>query len=496
MIIHEILGLSIITVAALTVLISAELLKRSTKLPTELTRKFAHVGSGMAVLTIPLVIDSHWTVLILSVSFAGLMAGTHLTGLLGSVHGVGRGVGGVLWYPFTAWLTYLLVFDVMEAGFILYAIPILVLAMADAMGAIVGKSYGRHSYEVMDQHHRTLEGSAAVFGMALICIHIPLLVSGIAGRTETLLISICVALAAAMLETVSVYGLDNLLVPFGTLFMLVHLLPMSTDEILLQLALLASCAVGTVIVSWRKCSTAGGTVSLLLAGFAIWTTGGARWIVPFAGLMATFMVYERLSPVASRHTKSRYALGTAVSGLAIPAALAIAHEIVTGADLQRALYQAFIAALACDAAVIFFMLPQNHTFRIKRLRRSMATKDLWQYTPTLGKTCFAIVGAAVPVTLALTFDHRDLLASSMPAVWGMFGLVAFVIVASVMRSSQHMCPACGSVTLRGLYCCTDNRIGEPTTRSSAMSLSFRETFLAANTIAAVAAAGAVLWLGN
>ena len=176
LVMHEVIGTLTIGAIAISVLVLAELLKRTTSLPTELTRKFAHIGSGLAVLLIPVFIDSSVTVLLLAGGFAALMFGTHVTGLLQGVHGVGRGVGGVLWYPVTAWLTFFLVFDVRDGEYLEYAIPILVLACADAMGAVVGKRWGRHRYEVIPGHFRSLEGSSAFFVVALACITVPLAV--------------------------------------------------------------------------------------------------------------------------------------------------------------------------------------------------------------------------------------------------------------------------------------------------------------------------------
>ena len=163
-VLHEALGLGIITAVALTVFALAEVLKAFTSFPTEWTRKLAHTGAGGAVLLIPVVIDSHWTVAIVAGGFALLMVVTSSMGLLSSVHGVGRGVGGVLWYPFTAWLLYFTVFNLLDEPYVMYAIPVLVLATADALGALVGKSYGRLRYRVTEDHQRSIEGTLAVFG--------------------------------------------------------------------------------------------------------------------------------------------------------------------------------------------------------------------------------------------------------------------------------------------------------------------------------------------
>ncbi|MBC7643714.1 MAG: hypothetical protein H7123_01215 [Thermoleophilia bacterium] len=490
--VHEALGVGYTGAIALGSMILADVLHRTTSLSNEVTRKVSHIGSGIAVLLIPALIDSAITVFVLCAGFAVLMVVTHFSGLLQGMHGVGRGVGGVLWYPLTAFTMYALVFNVMHAPFYMYAIPILVLATADAMGAVVGKRWGRHRYEVIGDHFRSIEGSTAVFTTALIGVAGWLSFTNQLPFINLLLISLATALGVTMLETVSVYGLDNFLVPFGTLFFLHFLSPLSVVELIGQFVLLAACLTGVVLISWKKCTTAGGMVSLLMAAYVVWATGGDAWIMPFTGLLLTFAIYERLSPVADTHTKNRYALGTAASGLAVPVLIALAHDTMKSWN-GDALYTAFLAALACDAAIIFFMLPQNRSFVFKRLRRSFATRDLFQPAPTLGKVPLPTVGAAIPLACqpgGLPATPTTVLVLGL----ALSGVAVFVISAATLRSSHVMCPACGGVNLRGLYCCQDKRLGEGATRATAYSMSFRETFLMANTVAALAAAGVVIWL--
>lgn len=493
---REVAGSLIVGALAISMLVGSELLKRFTPLPRETTRKFAHTGSGCALLSIPFVIDSHWTVLALSISFCLLMVVTHLTGLLSSVHGVGRGVGGVLWYPFTGWLVYYVVYEQFHEGFVLYAVPILVLAAADAFGALVGTSYGRHRYEVMEGHFRSIEGSTAFFVVAFFCIHVPLLLGNVTGRAETLLVSIIIALLAALLETISVYGLDNLIVPFGVLFVLERIDHLPVGDLLLRLVLLSACAAIVTAINWRKQGTAGGLVSLLLMLYGTWTLAGLTWLGPLAGMLVAFVLYERLSPVELTHTKSRYEMGTAVAALTVPALLVIGNELVRGAEAQYALFVAFLAALAADAAVIFYMLPQNRTFRFKRLRRAVTTQGAWQYGVTPGKVAFALVGAALPVvfgTAVPTVLGRSDAAHNadlgLALVLGSLGLSIFLLAASNPRA-HYACPACGSVTLRGLYCCQDERLGDGS-QEGWRSLTFRKAFLLANSTAALAVIAAL-----
>src|SRR4051794_24960074 len=114
-VLHETLGLLAVSTIAIASMLLAEVLSRTTNVAREITRKIAHVGSGIGVLAIPVFIDSAITVLVLCVTFALLMIGTNKLGLLQGMHGVGRGLGGVLWYPTTAFVLFALVYNVMHA---------------------------------------------------------------------------------------------------------------------------------------------------------------------------------------------------------------------------------------------------------------------------------------------------------------------------------------------------------------------------------------------
>ncbi len=167
------------------------------------------------MLVIPVVIDTSWTVLVLDGGFAALLLlGTHALGMLQGVHGVDRGVGGVLGTrPPRGDL--LLVFDVHDGSYLTYAIPVARGACADAMGAIVGRRWGRHRYEVVPGHFRSVEGSTAFFVVALACITVPLTL-GAGGRSVRALVVGGARVAPRHgVRSVSVHGLDYLLVPWA-----------------------------------------------------------------------------------------------------------------------------------------------------------------------------------------------------------------------------------------------------------------------------------------
>lgn len=496
LLLHEVIGTLTISVIAIGVLVLAEVLKRTTSLPTELTRKFAHIGSGLAVLLIPAFIDSSWTVLVLAASFAGLMFGTHVTGLLQGVHGVGRGVGGVLWYPVTAWLTFFLVFDVRQGQYLEYAIPILVLACADAMGAVVGKRWGRHRYEVVPGHFRSLEGSLAFFVVALTCIVVPLAGGLGIDPWRALAVGALVAVLATAFESVSVHGLDNLLVPFGTLLFLDRYLHLEWSALALQGALILAIASVTVAIQWRRPATGGAGAAFVLSVYTVLVLGGWAWLPPLAGLVLTFVVYERLTPVDGKFAKARYEMGTALIGLTVPVVLVLLHASFDDPRIAHGLYVGYVASVACQGAVLCFLLPQHRSFRFGRIRRLITVRDPWQHAPTAGKLMLAAAGAATVLLLPFAAlrpqaaFHAPAFELATVALACAAGLAAFITIAAT-TCARRACAACGNVTLHGLGCCHALDLGHGDTVSM-RTMTFRKTYLAANSLAAASAAMVVV----
>ncbi len=151
-----------ISAAILLLFGAAEVIGRTTDVPTEYTRKLTHVGAGVVVISFPWLITSPWTVGILAIAFLGILVIGRATGQLSSVHGVERKTSGAYYYPFAVLGTFWLA----KGDPLLYCVPIAVMALADTVAALVGKRRGAIHYKVFD-NSRTLEGSLCFFGMAL-----------------------------------------------------------------------------------------------------------------------------------------------------------------------------------------------------------------------------------------------------------------------------------------------------------------------------------------
>ena len=275
----------------------------------ELPRKLLHAGSGLLTLSFPFLFDRLWPVLLLTAGSATLIAAVKfikpLRRPLGNVvDGVSRTTLGEIYFPISVAIVFALS---LGRSALLFCVPILVLTLADATGALVGLRYGHTRFEGAS---KSVEGSVAFLVVAFFCIHIPLLLWSTIGRSETLLISLTMALLVMLLEGSAWRGLDNLFIPIGGFFLLQAYLPLGSDE-LLRRFVVTSILVLVVLVSRR--STTMLDDSLLVGAFlcyVTWALAGWRWIVPPA---IGFLGFSLYSPDAPSDGRRFHTTGTMLS---------------------------------------------------------------------------------------------------------------------------------------------------------------------------------------
>ena len=110
----------------------------------EILRKLMHVFMGLVTASFPWLFDAAWPVLVLAVGSIVVLlvvrSGAALTqSVRGVLHGVERTSWGELLFP----LSVALVFVLADGDPLLYSVPILILALADAVAALIGIRYGQ-----------------------------------------------------------------------------------------------------------------------------------------------------------------------------------------------------------------------------------------------------------------------------------------------------------------------------------------------------------------
>ncbi len=265
----------------------------------ELVRKFAHVGTGLATLSLPYLFHTTWPVLVLcALSIAGMLAIRLISPLkqgLGSVlHSVARSSGGEIYFP----LSVAILFPLARGNVLLFIIPILILTFADAVAALTGGRYGLTHYHGAGGE-KSAEGSVAFFMVAFLSTHIPLLLMTDTARAKTLLIGLCMGLTAMLLEAIAWRGLDNLFIPLGGFILLKVYLGLDDRALISRLCVVLGLVI--LLHIFRRHATLDTTALLGAAfvGYIVWAVGGWKWLVP---PLALFVSYPLLSPRNPRNT--------------------------------------------------------------------------------------------------------------------------------------------------------------------------------------------------
>jgi phytol kinase len=248
---------------------------------------------GAVALTFPWLFRNAWPVLLLAaISITLLMAIRSIPALKTSlgevVGGVDRTSNGDIYFPIAICVLYV----VSGGSRLLYCIPLLILTLGDATAALAGVRYGLTKYTAPDGT-KSLEGSAALFAVAFMSIHVPLLLFSNTGRLQCLLIAATLALLVMLLEAIAWGGTDNLWLPLGAFAILHIFMHMSVEA--LAGRLIVSAGLVLLVILWRGKSTLrdDALIVSVLTAYSCWTLGGWRWLI-FPVIV--FLTYPLLAP--------------------------------------------------------------------------------------------------------------------------------------------------------------------------------------------------------
>jgi phytol kinase len=171
---------------------------------------------GLVTLPLPWIFASPWPVIAMGVgAIAFLLAIATIAPLRsrfgGALGATGRPSIGEFAFPVGIALMFVLAHDdpVMFVG------PVLTLTLADAAAALFGVYFGRRPVTV-PSGKKSIEGSAAFYAVAVLCVQGVLVIWHRAIGIDALLLGLATAATLVLLEAVAVQGFDNLLIPLAT----------------------------------------------------------------------------------------------------------------------------------------------------------------------------------------------------------------------------------------------------------------------------------------
>ncbi len=278
--IRECLGAAVLAAATGGVFGLGEFLRRAGVLSPEQSRKLLHIGGCATALLFPVLLHSHWSVLVICGGFFLLILWLGRRGALHAVNDVRRRSYGGLLHPIALYLCYLLA-SFYAHGFAFYEIAILVLALSDTAAALVGERYGRLRYRVDGEDYRSLEGSFFFFLVTYAIVHHILLLGLKMAPLEASVLAFLIGAIVTLFESVSLGGADNLAIPIGVLVILIKSSPPDLAAMTRQIVCLAASLV-TIGVSMRALGVMQGSGRIVTA-LLVYLASGLH--SPWWGLM-------------------------------------------------------------------------------------------------------------------------------------------------------------------------------------------------------------------
>lgn len=281
----------------------------------ELARKTVHVGMGLVCLSFPWLFRSALPVWVLAgIAVVALGAVRILPALRGEFGQVLGGVQRRSWGEILFPLSVAFIFWLARGDALLFCVPVLILSLADAVAALVGRRYGLSRYET-DDGWKSVEGSTGFFLAAFLSTHIPLLLFSGTGRLESLLVAAAMGLILVLIEAIAWHGLDNLFIPVVSYACLTQMIGLPPRDLVVRVIVLAVLI--AVLFSWRKVTrlTQSAIIGTALILYVTWAVGDWHWfIAPVVTAAAYTFLCHRPASAPQRHTV--YAIA-AIGGLGL-----------------------------------------------------------------------------------------------------------------------------------------------------------------------------------
>lgn len=447
----DILAGCLLTVVFLAIIAVAELWRRFGNPDPEWTRKLIHLAGGAVAVSMPFLIHSHWVILAMALGMAGLFALGKLTGRLRSLHSVSRKSRGTEYYPLMIYVLFCLAHNRPWK----YVICVLVLAVADALAALIGTRFGRIRYE-LDGNQKSLEGSLAFFLATFAAVAVPLWLwpdPTIPPLVNCLLAAALVGALATGFEAVAQDGRDNLWVPLGTYIVLTKILRQPLSEIVSQNLKLAALSIAVALVAWwTGALNVGGTLVFILTAYGCWSLTSFDWVLPFLLAFCFYLVVREAC-----HVRPQIRSRGVVGWLLIPfLVIALANFAWLRGDLAR--YQFWfgpflascttVAMLASWAQVLRNCSPETW-MRIGGIAAlavltwatvAVAPWLVQDHVPpaALWVTLLATLIAAIPAALSSKFS--DVAGSTGERPLLRWGAIAFAVVLVAGGQAVGICP--------------------------------------------------------
>ncbi len=247
---------------------------------SEVARKSVHVSMGLTCACFPWIFDRPLPVWILAaIATLPLLLVRWIPALRrgagSALHGVHRpSYGELLFAPSVA-----VVFHWAAGDAILYLVPILILTVADAAGALAGTRWGKRRYGA-GEGFKTAEGSIIFLATAFLCSWLPLIFSGRMEVAHGFWVALTLATLGMMGEGLSDRGFDNLVLPVGGVVVLDRLLDLDIPSLFWRFVVLLLLLMLTLRGSRWSSLSGGALLGSAMLGYGCAVIADWRYALP------------------------------------------------------------------------------------------------------------------------------------------------------------------------------------------------------------------------
>ncbi len=451
------LGMALSLLAAFIGL--SELIRRYLLWTGEVTRKIVHIGTGLLIFFACYYLESGAPLVIIGVFFTAFNFLCVRFNWFAGMHSIDRPTYGTVYYP----LAFTALTAVGWEGY-RYAIAgaMLILAIGDALAALVGQKIKiRHVY-FLTADRKTLEGSLAMLFSSWLSVGFTFAFFDvkIAGGFSPVLITFIIAVIATVVEAVSSRGYDNLTLPLAAAWLIYRTGTGSSAEIE-QLTLGFLLASAAALTSYRlQFLSVSGSAGAFLLGVVVFGVGGWAWTLP---ILVFFIASSVLSKIGQERKSSVQLVfekgsvrdfGQVVANGALPGLVVILAGFFPD-DGWFMIYCGMIAAVSSDTwsteiGTLFRGKPRNIlNFQKVEVGTSGGVSWIGLLGGFFGAGMIAVSGwMARPEWQT---SNPGWVIPLMVTLAGLAGSLFDSLLGATMQS-QYRCRSCGMITEKKIHC--------------------------------------------
>ena len=424
------------------------------------SRKAVHFIVGILICIASYLLISNVPILILALTFLFFDWWAIKTHHFTSIHQQAQSLGTVF-YPLAVFLLALLLWYNHKPIFI---IAILIMVIPDSLAALVGEKYPERQV-VLLKEKKSVQGAVTMFISTQVLVFIALYVFRENALSDSVIISIMIALLATASELLSIKGSDNLSVPvLSALFLYAYLDNTLKEQ--LTLGIILSTITG--YLSYKlKFLTIDGALMAFILGSILFGFGGIPFAVPilvfflFSSLLS-FVGKKKKKPLESLYAKTGKRDLYQVNANGGIAAIVVLVGYLFSMNTIYPVYLVAIAAATADTlATELGVFSKKKPRLITNLRQvrpgtSGAISFLGSFAALLGSTIIAMIGYLInPEKIGIDTEPQVVL--GIVIIAGFISSFIDSILGATVQG-QYNCTVCNNLTERTSHCGCDTQL--------------------------------------